>query len=257
MARKRGTLGHKPEGAQAGTKADESKRGQEPKKDNSDNDVDVGVGVGVKADKSGGVGTKRTDNGGRCETIDDLFDYIEVKLEDLELDGRTDGIAAALKAEDDKGGAPLTDKKKRKKKRAKKAEGNSEAAQVKEESADAVKAAAPEVKEQKRAKVEEDFLAKWDKYFGKRELADWQRLCFDLCLPSDLPSKTQCRKALKTRFVNIRQFVKAVDEGDGIRHFADARELARFTRKRSLWVPINGLPKGDPLRTLLHRIKHV
>jgi len=33
----------------------------------------------------------------------------------------------------------------------------------------------------------------WADYFQKGELSDWQRLCEDLGLPSDLPSKKQCR----------------------------------------------------------------
>lgn len=36
--------------------------------------------------------------------------------------------------------------------------------------------------------------SRWASYFGKGALDDFQRLCRDLGLPDDLPSKTQCRK---------------------------------------------------------------
>src|SRR6478735_8739619 len=38
-------------------------------------------------------------------------------------------------------------------------------------------------------------LQKWDNYFQKGTLQDHQRLCVDLGLPGDLPSKTKCRNA--------------------------------------------------------------
>lgn len=34
---------------------------------------------------------------------------------------------------------------------------------------------------------------KWQNYFQKGDLADWQRLCGDLGLADDLPSKKKCR----------------------------------------------------------------
>ncbi|KAK1984094.1 hypothetical protein LZ30DRAFT_586882 [Colletotrichum cereale] len=139
--------------------------------------------------------------------IDDFLDYVEIKLEDLELEGKkVEVLAAAPKAEEGKKKKKGAGVPKAKKKRAKaaKTKNNSEAAKVKPEAtapetetsvAPKPKgAAAPKAKEGKRAKAEEDFSSKWDEYFGKRELADWQRLCRDLGLPDDLPSKTQCRK---------------------------------------------------------------
>lgn len=41
----------------------------------------------------------------------------------------------------------------------------------------------------KKPKVQE----LWENYFGEGTLSDWQRLCGDLALPDDLPSKRQCR----------------------------------------------------------------
>ena len=37
-------------------------------------------------------------------------------------------------------------------------------------------------------------LAQWNDYFQQGTLQDFQRLCADLGLPSDLPSKTKCRE---------------------------------------------------------------
>ncbi|KAK2020335.1 hypothetical protein LZ32DRAFT_612643 [Colletotrichum eremochloae] len=203
MARKRGGCGHKLEGAQADVKAEESKRGPELKKDD----------VVVKVEESD-IGTKLTMNEDRHD-IDDILDYVEVKLEDLELEGDEMDELTTPKTEKNEGGAPLKPKKKKKKKnknkkkRSQEAKSESEAAvQVKSESTalpnpemniapkatDGGCGAYPKPKEEKRAKIEADFFAKWDEYFGKRELADWQRLCRDLGLPGDLPSKTQCRK---------------------------------------------------------------
>lgn len=34
---------------------------------------------------------------------------------------------------------------------------------------------------------------KWNDYFKKGDIEDWRRLCADLGLPDDLPSKRQCR----------------------------------------------------------------
>lgn len=36
-------------------------------------------------------------------------------------------------------------------------------------------------------------MDQWNDYFKKGTLQDFQRLCADLGLPSDLPSKTKCR----------------------------------------------------------------
>lgn len=36
-------------------------------------------------------------------------------------------------------------------------------------------------------------VQKWNNYFKKGDLDDWRRLCADLGLPDDLPSKKKCR----------------------------------------------------------------
>ena len=47
----------------------------------------------------------------------------------------------------------------------------------------------------KKKKASKDLVKKWNEYFQKGELEDYQRLCGDLGLDNDLPSKTQCTKA--------------------------------------------------------------
>ncbi|KAK2062266.1 hypothetical protein LY76DRAFT_306489 [Colletotrichum caudatum] len=287
MARGRGERGPKPAGAQAGAKAEEGKQrgGQGPKK--------KGDVVVVKVEKLD-VDAKRTENGDRREVIDDLLDYVEVKLEDLELEGKDMKDVAAVPEAEEKEGAPLnatTEKKKKKKNKKKKkpapaANVNSEAApavQVKSESAalphtvtnmapkaeekggaplDAAKKPTPAAKtktktktmKEKRAEAEKDYLAEWEQYLGKRELADWQRLCRDLGLPDNLPSKTQCRKALEKVHVNIIQFLRAKSEGGPVLFFKNVRKLAQYTRETHQRMRINEIPKQDPRRMLLREI---
>lgn len=38
------------------------------------------------------------------------------------------------------------------------------------------------------------YAEKWEEYFEDTGLEAWQRLCADLGLRRDIPSKTQCRK---------------------------------------------------------------
>ncbi|OHE95806.1 hypothetical protein CORC01_08947 [Colletotrichum orchidophilum] len=114
---------------------------------------------------------------------------------------------------------------------------------------------APKAQKKLTKKEEEATLfERWDEYFGKRELADWQRLCGDLGLPKDLPSKTQCRQALKTVHVNIRQFLRAESRHNEVLFFKNIFQLAQYTRKNRMWMPKKGLPKGDPLLTLRRKI---
>ncbi|KAK1600288.1 uncharacterized protein LY79DRAFT_533151 [Colletotrichum navitas] len=254
MARKQKDRGRKREGAQADAKAQEGKqRGQELERD----------AVIVKMEEPD-TDAKYSQNEDRDE-IDDLLDYVHVKLEDLELEDEKMENLAVSEAEENKGGAPLNAKKKKKKKKKTTTKKSTQTAGAKSEAAalpdtktniapTAKDAAAPKTKKEERAKVKEDFLARWSEYFDKRELADWQRLCSDLGLPGDLPSKTQCRKALEKVHVNIIQFLEAKEKGEAVRFFKNVRELALYTRKRRLWVPINEMPKEDPSRKLLREI---
>ncbi|CCT62448.1 uncharacterized protein FFB20_06163 [Fusarium fujikuroi] len=94
-------------------------------------------------------------------------------------------------------------------------------------------------------------MDQWNEYFKKGTLQDFQRLCVDLGLPNDLPSKTKCRDALKSISVNIKQFLQCENRPDDVKLFKNRKELIVWTRKRKDFFPRHQLPKGSPLRTLL------
>ncbi|KAK2023592.1 hypothetical protein LX32DRAFT_656849 [Colletotrichum zoysiae] len=294
MALNRGDRGPKPSGAQAGANAEEDKQrgGQEPKEkddvvvkmekldidDDDDDDDDDYVHVKQedlepegkstediaavpKAEDKGGAPLNATTKKNKkkhtpaAKTKSEAAPAVQIKSETAML---PDTVTSVAPKAEEKGGAPLNAAKKTKKKKP------TPAAKTKSEAAAAATTPAPapasktkaKTKKEKRAEAEEDFLAEWEQYLGKRELADWQRLCDDLGLPGNLPSKTQCRKALETVHVNIRQFLKAKPKGEGgkVRFFENVRELAEYTRETRQRVPINEIPKKDPLRKLLREI---
>ncbi|EWG37260.1 hypothetical protein FVEG_14754 [Fusarium verticillioides 7600] len=94
-------------------------------------------------------------------------------------------------------------------------------------------------------------MDQWNNYFKKGTLQDFQRLCADLGLPNNLPSKTKCRDALKSINVNIKQFLQCENRPDDVKLFKSRKELIVWTRKRGAFFPRHQLPKGSPLRTLL------
>ncbi|KAI1131769.1 hypothetical protein F5Y10DRAFT_45259 [Nemania abortiva] len=97
-------------------------------------------------------------------------------------------------------------------------------------------------------------VVEWEKYMGLGELEDWQRLMRDLGFEEEFPSKSQCRKALKTVWVNIPDFLDAVKKGDPIHHFPSQRALAEYTREEHRVYPRKNIPKGSPLKQLLAQI---
>ncbi|KAF6841139.1 hypothetical protein CPLU01_00700 [Colletotrichum plurivorum] len=110
--------------------------------------------------------------------------------------------------------------------------------------------------ETKKAKDVAKLIKDWNAYFGQGDggLEDWQRLCHDLCLPDDLPSKTQCRKAIQTRHVNTRQFLDATDKSNDVLFFENVRVLANWTGRHHLRVPLDMIPRGTPMRALMREI---
>ncbi|CAJ0545888.1 Ff.00g093610.m01.CDS01 [Fusarium sp. VM40] len=97
-------------------------------------------------------------------------------------------------------------------------------------------------------------LQQWNNYFQKGTLEDSQRLCADLGVTSDLPSKTKCREALKSVNVNIKQFLECDNKPDGVMLFKSRNALIRWTFKNHAVFPKRQLPQGSPLRTLLKEI---
>ncbi|KAF4842731.1 hypothetical protein CGCSCA4_v008451 [Colletotrichum siamense] len=99
-----------------------------------------------------------------------------------------------------------------------------------------------------------ELISDWDEYFGDGDLDDWQRLCGDLGLPTDLPSKTQCRKAIRTVHVNIRQFLDAVPKPETVIFFKNVYKLAHWSRKSKNMVPKDLITRGTPMRALMREL---
>ncbi|KZL84020.1 hypothetical protein CI238_05009 [Colletotrichum incanum] len=247
MSGKLGAACRKAKGARADINAKESKDGHKVEK----SDIDTKM----KKDDTDAECKKNED----LHEIEDYLDYIEVKLEDLELEDKKHSTPLPKMEESDvpkvgkKGGIP----------KLKPTNNKNDVTKVKTESTvvetktnivpEASDDATPKTKE-KKADDAAKFFSQWDEYSGKRELGDWQRLCRDLGLPDDLPSKTQCRKALDKVHVNIKQFLDAMNVGGEVKFFKSVRQLAQYTRKKGLWMPKKNLPKGDPLCKLRRKV---
>ncbi|KAF5010102.1 hypothetical protein FDECE_3718 [Fusarium decemcellulare] len=108
----------------------------------------------------------------------------------------------------------------------------------------------------------------WNNYFQKGTLEDYQRLCSDLGLDSDLSSKKKCRQVreyqikrvkpcvdrsqeLKSVNVNIKQFLESKNKPGDVKLFKNRRALAQYTRRTHSFFPKRKLPKGCPLRLLM------
>ncbi|KAI0486367.1 hypothetical protein F4859DRAFT_367354 [Xylaria cf. heliscus] len=97
-------------------------------------------------------------------------------------------------------------------------------------------------------------VMEWEKYMGHGELEDWQRLMRDLGFEEDFPSKTKCRKVLKTVWVNIPDFLQAIKQGHPVHHFESQLELADYTKQHRRFYPRNSIEKQSPLKQLLAHI---
>ncbi|KAI2635291.1 hypothetical protein GGS21DRAFT_74652 [Xylaria nigripes] len=97
-------------------------------------------------------------------------------------------------------------------------------------------------------------VIEWEKYMGNGDLEDWRRLMQDLGFEEEFASKNQCRKALKTVWVNIPDFLQAIKNGEPVHHFANQRELAVYTVTYCRFYPRRSIKKGSPLKQLLANI---
>ncbi|TRX97736.1 hypothetical protein FHL15_001491 [Xylaria flabelliformis] len=97
-------------------------------------------------------------------------------------------------------------------------------------------------------------VVEWEKYMGHGELEDWQRLMRDLGFEEDFSSKSKCRKALKTVWVNIPDFLRAVKQGHPVHHFQSQSELALYTKRSKRFYPRDNIEKHSPLKQLLAHI---
>ncbi|KAI1208880.1 uncharacterized protein F4807DRAFT_136703 [Annulohypoxylon truncatum] len=94
----------------------------------------------------------------------------------------------------------------------------------------------------------------WNEYFGPGDLLAWQRLMADLGIPGTFSSKTQCRKVLRSVWVNIIDFLEDVQQGRQTRRFESENALRRYTLENDMIYPRKSIPKGSPLASLLARI---
>ena len=61
-------------------------------------------------------------------------------------------------------------------------------------------------------------------------------------------------QALKGVWVNIYDFMEAVQAGRPVRRFDSRRELAEYTQRTRRYFPKRRVPKGSPLRQLLAHV---
>lgn len=104
---------------------------------------------------------------------------------------------------------------------------------------------------------EPDVVKKWKAYFGDDSfgsLEHWRQLCWDLGLGDSFTSKTQCRKALKTVWVNIPDFLNAVNRPNDVAFFPSQQALAAYTVETRKVFPKRYVGKGSPLAALMAHI---
>ncbi|KAI0203918.1 hypothetical protein F4808DRAFT_392666 [Astrocystis sublimbata] len=99
-----------------------------------------------------------------------------------------------------------------------------------------------------------DVVIEWENYMGKGDLEDFQRLMMHLGFEEHFPSKTSCRKALKTVWVNIPDFLQCVREGRPVHHFENQTQLAQYTVHNRRYFPRRNIDKKSPLKQLLAHI---
>ncbi|KAK4128744.1 hypothetical protein N657DRAFT_38508 [Parathielavia appendiculata] len=105
-----------------------------------------------------------------------------------------------------------------------------------------------------RKKKVRSIVQEFDDYFGTGTLEDWQRLCHDVGLEGYYGSITQCRKALRTVHVNIRDLLEAVKQGEKPRRFASAAQLVAYTVNTRKFYPLSKVKEMGPVKVLLRNM---
>ncbi|KAL2139996.1 hypothetical protein VTI28DRAFT_4426 [Corynascus sepedonium] len=105
-----------------------------------------------------------------------------------------------------------------------------------------------------RKKKSRRIVEEFNTYFGAGTLQDWQRLCRDVGINGDLPSITQCRKALKTVHINIHDLVDAVMQGRQPQRFPNVRQLVEYTISTRKFYPKNKIKEMGPVKALMRHI---
>jgi hypothetical protein len=124
---------------------------------------------------------------------------------------------------------------------------------------------------------EPQIVVRFNKYFGKGDLDDWQRLCRDVGLDGTMPSIVKCRavghtgcmafpqwvktwltnvaQALKQVWVNIHDLVDAAKHNRPVPRFDTRDELIKYTRRTKKFYPLQYVKEMGPVRALLTHMK--
>ncbi|KAK0746114.1 hypothetical protein B0T18DRAFT_488747 [Schizothecium vesticola] len=99
----------------------------------------------------------------------------------------------------------------------------------------------------KKNKRSSSIVRRFDTYFGSGDLSDWQRLCWDVGLEEEYPTKTQCKKALRTVHVNIYDLLDAVKAGNQVYRFKNQWQLAQYCKETKKIYPKKKAKESGPI----------
>ncbi|KIH87241.1 hypothetical protein SPBR_08955 [Sporothrix brasiliensis 5110] len=94
----------------------------------------------------------------------------------------------------------------------------------------------------------------WEEYYNEDELGHWQRLLSVLGIDGHFSSKTQCKKALRGVWVNIRDFLQAAAADKTVPRHRNRRALAYYTETTGRYFARSRIVSGSPLAALMATI---
>ncbi|OIW34888.1 hypothetical protein CONLIGDRAFT_675840 [Coniochaeta ligniaria NRRL 30616] len=105
----------------------------------------------------------------------------------------------------------------------------------------------------RKSKAKFDVVKAWQEYFGEGNLDDWARFCRDLGLEGDFSSKKKCKKAMKSVWINIYDFLQTPDKSQ-VTRFPSEAALSGYTLWTRKLYPRNRIEADSPLKLLLANI---
>ncbi|KAL1896154.1 hypothetical protein Sste5346_004896 [Sporothrix stenoceras] len=106
----------------------------------------------------------------------------------------------------------------------------------------------------KKSKNKSLAFRRWEEYFNEDELDHWQRLMTILDIEGHFTSKTQCKKALRSVWVNIRDFLEAAAADKPVRQFRNRHAMSFYTETTGRYYARKKVVSGSPLAALLATI---
>ncbi|CAK7226089.1 hypothetical protein SBRCBS47491_006110 [Sporothrix bragantina] len=94
-------------------------------------------------------------------------------------------------------------------------------------------------------------IRRWEEYYNESDLENWQRMVDALGIEGHYPSKRQCKKAIRTVYVNIRDFLEAVARNEPVPRHKNFRELQYYTKSNHRFYAVKKIESGSPLSALL------